>query len=140
MNVKSLAAVTILFVGLVFVIGANTGHKLSGGYVNTAYFSTSPADGNAVWYMSSSAAGSTQVVTDRKMGKNWRFRMKGSGTIHVFSPAHTGWNGDFADTTNASPNYLKVALNQGQVWQSEGLPIYAFRQKSGTGLQVIARD
>jgi len=135
MRTRSIMALVVLCVLCATVVmGARTDHKLTSGYFNAANIT---AAGGTVYYMSNAASGTTSVAADRKMARFWRFKIKGGGTVRVYTIAMPGWGG-FSDTTQA--NSVAIALTPGQVWESEGLPIYAFKMTFGNELNVVARD
>ena len=141
MRLKSVTSALFLLVlivsSFVFTTGANTDRMLTGGYVNAAYQDS--ASGDTLRYMRSDSLGATFDASKKKVARWWTFTaISGQANIHVFSPSIPGWAG-YSDTTASS--WALVIIPGGGSWNSEGLPIYAWKYKAGgAGLQIIARD
>jgi len=136
---NKLALMTLIVIAVLAGTAANTDRRLTGAYMNAKFYSGTASD--TVRYMKSTGVGDTTAVAARRPARFWSFAHSGGVadcSLGIYSAAIPGWNGDFTDTSATNRAY--VILNVGDTWNSEGLQIYGFQFKTGTNLQVIARD
>lgn len=136
-------ALVVLVVCAAFTIAANTDRKLTSEYVNSMVLIKANGDTIPV-YFHKSRAGSTTVVDSMKVCRWVTFTSLAAGTtcnINFWSPSNPNFT-TFGDTT--ANRAMSITLNNGQSWNSEGLPIFGWKLLSSSSstahLQVIGRN
>ncbi len=136
---NAIAIVALLALSVMVLTASRTDRNLTSSYFNADYAVF--GDSTDLLYMSSVADGSTTDVANMTVARNWRFRMNTAvptGVLRIYSNSLASWNGDY--TSQAPSNYIEIDLASGQAWESEGLPVYAWRHMTGFQLSVIVRD